>query len=455
MTSGCAAPVAEHESPNVILILVDALRRDHVGAYGYPKQTTPFIDELGARGIVFDDALSQAPQTLNSTASLFTSRNYPFLLWGVEHDPIPGVAEKRREQWARTPRLAAANLTLAEVLAAAGYQTVALFNNPHQHPTSGFSQGFDPARLLDRDADQAYARVDSVAAAFLDWHSTRDPTRPYFAYLHLMEPHNPYRPPAGYQELFPTGTGRHLYSNGRPSPEFTDADLVTLTALYDAEIRFLDDTLRDLVDELEFRGDVDETLIIITADHGDEFLDHGGLGHGKTVELELLRIPLIMAGGPVRARTGTRVEALVRNLDLAPTISDLAGVGQPEEFQGVSLVPAIDAADSTTLPPQISYAWIAELRSLTSRQWHCMRDLSSGRLTLYHRPTDPRGILDVADEHPEIAELCLAELERLEVEGSESRQTAEILKAVETGGEITPESEAVLDQLKALGYVEE
>ena len=84
-----------------------------------------------------------------------------------------------------------------------------------------------------------------------------------------------------------------------------------------------------------------------------------------------------------------------------------------------------------------------------------MRDLGNGRLTLYHRPTDPRGILDVAGEHPEIAELCLAELERLEAEGNESKQSAEILKAIETGGKIPPESEAVLDQLKALGYVEE
>jgi arylsulfatase A-like enzyme len=461
MTTGCAPRNEEvatdqpHDPPNVILILVDALRRDHVGAYGYPKPTTPFMDELGAGGIVFDDALSQAPQTLNSTASLFTSRHFPFLLWGVEHDPIPGVAEERRAQWARTPRLAAANLTLAEVLGGAGYQTVALFNNPHQHPTSGFSQGFDSARLLDRDAGQAYARVDTVTTAFLDWHSNRDHGQPYFAYLHLMEPHNPYRPPAEYQALFPPGTGRHLYANGRPAPEFTDNDLETLTALYDAEIRFLDETLRSLVGELELRNDMDETLIIVTADHGDELLDHGGLGHGKTVELELLRIPLIMAGGPVKAHAGTRVAELARNIDLAPTIVEMAGLEDAAEFQGVSLMPVIDNAGSATAPPQISYAWIAKLRSLTSSEWHCMRNFADGRLTLYHRPTDPRGITDVSGDHPEIAELCLAELERLEAEGERAKQTAKALKAVETGGEITPESEAVLEQLKALGYVEE
>lgn len=443
------------EPPNVILILVDALRRDHVGAYGYPKPTTPFIDELGACGIVFDDALSQAPQTLNSTASLFTSRNHPFLLWGVEHDPVPGVAEERREQWARTPRLAAANLTLAEILGVAGYQTVALFNNPHQHPTSGFSQGFDSAELLTRDPGQAYARADSVSTAFLEWHSSRDPGRPYFAYLHLMDPHNPYRPPAEYQSMFPRGTGRHLYANGPAPPGFTDNDLETMTALYDAEIRFLDDTLRDLVDELDARDDLAETLIIITADHGDELLDHGGLGHGKTVELELLRIPLIVAGRPLENRAGTRVKELARNMDLAPTIVEMAGLEMPEEFQGVSLVPMIDGADPTVAPPQLSYAWIADLRSLTSAEWHCMHDLADDRLTLYHRPTDPRGITDVSVDHPETAALCRAELDRLEAEGEEARLRAETLKAIETGGEISPETEAVFEQLKALGYVEE
>ena len=189
----------------MILVLVDALRRDHVGLYDYPKPTTPFMDELGHRGVVFDDALSQAPQTLNSTASLFTSRIFPFLLRGVEHQPVPGVAPEQKDQWARTPRLAAANLTVAEVLAASGNQTIALFNNPHHHPTSGFDQGFDTARLLDRDAGQAYATVDTVADAFLDWHATRDPDRPYFAYLHLMDPHNPYRPPEAYRDIFPPG----------------------------------------------------------------------------------------------------------------------------------------------------------------------------------------------------------------------------------------------------------
>lgn len=446
--------VRPHEPPNIILALVDALRRDHVGLYGYPKPTTPFIDALGHHGVIFDDALSQAPQTLNSTASLLTSRRFPFLLRGVEHGEIPGVAPERRDQWARTPRLAAANLTVAEVLASAGYETVALFNNPHHHPSSGFDQGFATARLLDRDPDQAYARIDSMTEAFLAWHEDREPDRPYFAYLHLMDPHNPYRPPEAYRELFPPGHGRHLYVNGRPVESFTATDLETMTALYDAEIRFLDDGLGSLVAELENRGDLDNTIIVFTADHGEEFMDHAGLGHGKTVELEQLRIPLVMAGGPVDSADGARIESLVRNLDLAPTIVELAGVGVPEEFQGTSLMPLIDASAPATEEPRISYAWIAQLRSLTSDQWHCMLDLESGRLKLYNRLDDPSGLRDIAGSHPEIAELCRGELDRLEAEGDEGRRHAEVLKAIETGGEFPVESAEVLEQLEALGYVE-
>ena len=459
MSGGCGqhddhpTPSAAASRPNIILVLADALRRDHVGLYGYPKPTTPFIDELGRSGVVFDDALSQAPQTLNSTASLFTSRSFPFLLRGVVHDPVPGVAPEQKEQWARTPRLAAANLTLAEVLQHAGYQTVALFNNPHHHPTSGFDQGFDRAVLLDRDSGQAYARVDSVATAFLDWHAARERGRPYFAYLHLMDPHNPYRPPEEYRELFPPGKGRYIYANGAPGPGFTTDDLVTMTALYDAEIRFLDDGLRTLEAGLRDRGELDETLIVITADHGEELMDHGGLGHGKTVELEQLRIPLIFAGGAAERWSGTRVTETVQNLDLAPTFAELTDVEIPPEFEGRSLLPLLRGEATAGSP--VSFAWNAKLRSLTSDEWHCMRDLGTGRLVLYHRPTDPGGATDVAEANPDIAALCVRELDRLETIRLETDREALALKAIETGNEAPPESDEIIEQLEALGYVEE
>ena len=455
--SSCGRPdrtqpeTADRPRPDVLFILVDALRRDHVGLYGATASATPFLDELGARGTVFDDALSQAPQTLNSTASLFTSRAFPWLLRGVEHDPIPGVAPERRDQWARTPRLAAANLTVTEVLRDAGYQTVALFNNPHHHATSGFWQGFDEARLLPRDPDQAYARADSVRQAFLDWHAGRDPERPYFAYLHFMEPHNPYRPPDAYRKLFPPGPGRYSYTNGRPEPGFSAADLATMKALYNGEIRFLDDQLRELVGELERRDGLGTTLIVVTADHGEELMDHGGLGHGKTVELEQLRIPLLVAGGPVAPAAGRRIGSLVRNLDLAPTLVDLAGIDPPASFEGTSLLPLLSDPPVAPAPAAVSFAWIARLRSLTSAEWHCMRDLDRDLPVLYHRSVDPTGATDVAVDHPDLVELCLSTLDRLEQQHDESIARARELKAIEAGG--APD-EGVREQLEALGYVE-
>ena len=459
LLTGCAAPTedatttATTQTPNIILILVDALRRDHVGLYGYPKPTTPFIDELGRSGVVFDDALSQAPQTLNSTASLFTSRHFPFLLWGVEHAPVPGVAPKHREQWARTPRLAEANLTLAEVLGQGGYETLALFNNPHHHPTSGFDQGFDEARLLERDPGQAYARVDTVVDTFLAWSESTDEVRPIFAYLHLMEPHNPYRPPERYREIFPPGKGRHLYTNGPPEPKFTTNDLRHLKALYAGETRFLDDGLRHLVESLAERAVLDDTLIVVTADHGEEFLDHGGLGHGKTVELEQLRIPLVFGGGVAQRWAGLRVDETVRNLDLAPTLIDLVGLSIPDDFEGRSLLPLIRGETSGAAP--VAFAWNAQLRSLTTDEWHCMRDMGSDRLTLYHRPTDPAGTIDVSEDNPEMAALCTREFDRLEAIKLETEKEARILKTIETGSTLPPESDEVLEQLEALGYVED
>jgi arylsulfatase A-like enzyme len=328
---------------------------------------------------------------------------------------------------------------------------VALFNNPHHHPTSGFFQGFEEARLLDRDPDQAYARVDSVRDAFLDWHANRDPSRPFFAYLHLMEPHNPYRPPEAYRELFPPGPGRYEYVNGTPSLSFSDQDLAHMRALYSAEIRTLDDGLRAVIGELERRGVLDRTLVVVTADHGEELMDHGGLGHGKTVELEQLRIPLVMAGGPARGAAGRRVGELVRNLDLAPTLVELAGVEVPPEFEGESLLPLLAGPSTVAVGRTRSFAWNAKLRALTSSTWHCMRDLEDDRLTLYHRPSDPAGMNDVAVGHPRVAELCRTELDRLEGLRLESVRRANRLKALETAG---PETEQVREQLEALGYVE-
>lgn len=438
------APAAER--PHIVLVLVDALRRDHVGAYGYSRPTTPFLDRLAAEGVVFDNAWAQASQTFNSTSTLLTSRHFPYLAASLGVAPIPGLAEGLRLRHAKVPRLAAANLTLPEVLRDAGYETLGLFTNPHHHPASGFWQGFTTARYLPRSADMAaYARGPKVHAALFDWLDQRQSDAPFFVYFHLMDVHAPYRPPLRLRKRFVTVKGRERYLNGIPEEGLTADDLAYMEALYDAEIRFVDGVIEALVEDLEERGLWHRTVLVVTSDHGDEFLDHGGLGHGMTLEPEQLRIPLIIAGPGVElipARAGN----LVRNLDLAPTLADLAGI-EVSDFEGESLLPALRGESHDDR--RTSFAWLGTLRSLSDADWHFATDLASGATTLYDLRRDSRGTTNLAEERPEVVEDLSAALRRFE----RRRVEAERFMAdnPEEAAEALPAE--IVDQLRALGYL--
>ncbi|MEM7353408.1 MAG: sulfatase-like hydrolase/transferase, partial [Acidobacteriota bacterium] len=197
--------------PDLILIVIDALRRDHVGFHGQPAPTTPQLDRLAASGVVFDNAYAHAPQTFNSTAALLTSRYFPWLAEQQE----TGLAGAPPEN--RYFALASANRTLAEALKDAGYQTMAVLTNPHHWAGSGFWQGFEHPIYLTADSRAAaYARADRVHAAFLDWFDRALQPGPYFAYLHFMDVHNPYRAPRAIQRQFVTARGEDRYTNGLP-----------------------------------------------------------------------------------------------------------------------------------------------------------------------------------------------------------------------------------------------
>ena len=181
------------ERPNIILVVIDALRRDHLGIYGYDKPTSPFMNSLAEEGLVFDRAYSHGSQTFNSTASLMTSRYFPYVVPRTPDDaPISDLVPEMATQHARNPVIAGLNLTLAEVLEGVEYQTLAVFTNPHHHSSSGFWQGFESARYLTPERrNLPYAGASRVHEAFFEWYDTEREGRPYFAYLHLMEVHNP------------------------------------------------------------------------------------------------------------------------------------------------------------------------------------------------------------------------------------------------------------------------
>ena len=338
------AACSEPEPPiqNVVLISIDTLRFDHVGLYGAERGVTPVLDGLGARGVVFDQAVAQAPWTIPSHATMLTSL-YPSVL-GVGPYADPG-------------KLSDAAVTLAEVFRERGFATAAVTGG-YVSQALGFDQGFDSFR--ETPGEPTMARAVNLAVQWLD---QRDPARPFFLFLHTFEVHQ-YRPHARFRELWVRpydGPLRELES----VPAFVQdpANLPRVRALggedwrylrdlYDACLASVDYEIGRLLDGLEARGLRETTLVVVTSDHGEEFGEHGGSGHGYTLFDENLRVPLLMSHPSLPAR---RVAQQVRLLDLAPTLAELAGPPAPALWQGTSLVPLFGGA-SLSLPAFVEHA---------------------------------------------------------------------------------------------------
>ncbi len=337
---------------NVLLVVVDTLRADHLGCYGHPFDTSPHLDALATEAIVFDRAHAPAPRTAASHASLFTS-TYP-----ASH----GVWNELRLADGSTayPALAPEALTLAELLRAAGYQTAAVADGGWIQRGRGLDQGFD-------HFDSRYCGVRDRVAAARDWLRRRDRARPFFLFLHTYQVHTPYLPERGYEEPF-VGDYRgglhdalaearafladndphdlenplvelqerffrpHLFDDDDwPTPKIDDADAAYLAGLYDAEIALVDEAFAKLLGDLRETGLLDSTLVIVTSDHGEEFAEHGQLFH-KQVYQSTLRIPLLLRL-PGGAAAGRRPEP-VDLLDLMPTILAALGLEVPSAAQG-------------------------------------------------------------------------------------------------------------------------
>jgi len=441
--AGAAASGPERAAPrHLLFVVVDTLRRDHVGLYGHGVPTTPFVDELAEDGLVYLAATTQASHTFPSTASLFTSRLRPTLTRNPGYRPHPRWSEERAANLAPYPALARVNRTLAEELRDRGFRTLAVFTNPHHHATSGFWQGFEAARYLPpRDPEQQHAVAGDVRRHFLELLDAEPPgERRLYAHLHFMDPHTPYRPPARLAARFAPREGRDRFvRHGIPETPPSAEDLAYMRGLYDAEIRHVDDTLARIARDLEERGLWHDTLVVFAADHGEEFLEHGGLGHGTTLERELLRAPLVL--GNATGRPPHRETRLVANLDLAPSILHLLGLPPAPHFGGRPL-PGVGPAGAPARSESPA-AW-KSLRSLTTPAWHLVHDEESGELRLYDLRADPDGRVDLAAERPdEVARLR----ERLARWWAEPDPPSD-----EASPPLPPE---VREQLEALGYLEE
>jgi arylsulfatase A-like enzyme len=324
--------------PNILVIVVDALRRDHVSYYGYDYTETPNIDEFASDSVVFTDAYTNAPWTIPSIYTMNTSR-YP---------SVHGAEFTRRGN----DKLA----VMAELLRENGYDTEAYIANPVLDREIGFARGFDsyvkyedfsPLMFIRRST--LYFLIES-ARVWKDQHSVADTTgwltgvlcdrlrvkrnKPFFIYAHYLDPHQPLNPPLEYVTGDQSFVERAVVFMDRQKPDILEDDKDVATLLYRAEVEYIDYSLGKIFDVLAEEGLTENTLIIITADHGEEHFEHGRYGHGTTHYKEVMEIPLILHAPDVRPAVSDYPVSIV---DIMPTIVNYVGVEVPGGSSGRDL----------------------------------------------------------------------------------------------------------------------
>ena len=399
------------------MIVIDALRRDHLPCYGYAKDTAPFLTELSARAAVFERAYSTASSTPPAVASLLTS------LFPSEHGVVHGFSPSLRERSGRprafvTP-LADEAVTLAEALAAGGYATYAVTQNPNVGAALGFTQGFTSFDHYRKaiDAPKIVDRLEQLKPAL-------ESRRPYLLYLHFMDVHAPYR---------------------EREPFFDDSlvgEAERRISAYDSGIHFVDGRLRELFGRFGWERD---TFLVVTADHGEELGERGRAGHAATLHAEVLDIPLVMLP-PGGLKQGRRVVAPVSLVDVLPTLREAARLAPSSGDSGRSLLPLVEGREAAW-PPRPLFASLSPpdgpiLRATYLEDWKWIGGGPEGDL-LFDLSQDPLERHNVAAAHSE-------RLERLRglhdvVEKSDRRLRAASRTIALDGEEV--------EHLRALGYV--
>lgn len=417
---------------NIVVILVDTLRPDHLGVYGYARDTSPEIDRLAAAGTIFTQARSVANWTNPTIKSLFTGRL-----------PQAVMREAVHSEAIRMP-LPAEVPTFAELLREKGYRTAALVDHPGIARNLSFDRGFDSFEMLYEKgaagrgvwgkSDVAY-----VAARFEDV-ALEAPGRPFLIYLHVVYPHRPYRAGAPYAGRF----GSEEYSGYRESerPQLVNA--------YDSEIRRTDDLVGRIHAFLAARGLSKNTWTILLSDHGEGFWEHGFDEHGNALYEEAIRVPLILVPPEGPREHPLRVDAPVANYDVFATILDIAGVREPGGTSGVSLLEsrrpgAADAARPLFIESAHSHDILARAAIRGNLKYAFYPGGNPARHLLFDLAVDPDERHDLYSVASDRA-TSLQTLMDAHVQDARRERARLMQRAVEPSAE-------TLDGLRSLGYV--
>jgi arylsulfatase A-like enzyme len=401
---------AEARPSNLVLISIDTLRADRLGCYGHDRPTSPTIDALAGRGVLFADASAPSPWTKPSHASLFTGL-YPGRNGVTTMDGV----------------LSAEATHLAERLAEQGFETLAVVNS-RLLAESGLERGF--SRLEHVPYRQGNRRGSPVTATAIEVLEHRDRGRPLFAFVHYMDVHSDYASLPAYEQRFTgkydgyaDGSTQQLYRYSLGLFRMDDDDAAHLLDLYDAGIRQVDDRLGRLFAYLERDGLLEDTLIVLVSDHGEEFLEHGGVLHGHSQFQEVVRVPWIMAGPSVA--DGRSIGLPVSLIDVAPTVLDLLGIPAAEGLDGVSLgrlvrggTPSLERrtlfyeADVVWPPPGPGISPMGSRRAARRGRYKLHYDVESLNAGLFDLDEDPGETVNVIADHSDLARELWIELRR-------------------------------------------
>lgn len=400
---------------NVILFTLDTTRADHLGCYGYANARTPNIDGLAADGVLFKNAMAEAPLTLPSHSSIFTG-TYPF---------IHGVRDNGGFY------LGPENITLAELLKQRGWATSAFVSAFVLDSRWGLDQGFDYyydnfdfAKYKKISLDSVRRNGGEVVKAFFDWFKTNGDRR-FFSWIHFYDAHAPYDPPEPYKSEYA----------GRP------------WGPYDGEIAYVDSLIGKVLESLREKGILDRTIIIIAADHGESLGEHGESFHAFFIYDSTVHVPLILKlpGANLKAKV---IDTQVENVDIMPTLLDLLGIAVPNKLQGKSLAPLMAGsragsdrmAYSESYYPRFHYGW-SELRSLQTARYQYIQ---APRPELYDIVLDPLERTNIYGQNDSVVKRFVGGMKRIDelspVPGHESKAPRKV-------------DDDTLEKLKALGYV--
>ncbi len=427
--SGCRPPEAP-PTRGVVLLDIDTLRADHLGCYGYPRATSPVIDEWARGAVVFDWAFAQAPYTPPSQSSLLSGL----------HVATHGVRT-------RADRLRPGIETIAELLAEKGFATAAFTDGGFMSRGFGLDQGFE---LFDSEG----GGLDRIGPKAIAWLEARK-DEPFLLLLHTYDVHTPYAPPTPLRERFaglvepptpgfePSSEALEAIRTSRWTPEplpLADRDLRYAEAMYDAEIAHVDAWIGRILASLAATGLDAHTTVILFSDHGEEFGEHGSLLHEKPYAT-VTRIPFIVR--TPGAKTGARRAEVIQGVDLLPTLSELVGARLPRGVEGRSLVAALRGETLAPRPAFGENPWVTPGSYMVDGDFHLLFQPGTESMELFRFRDDPQERIDLAGAEPRVVARMRGVLDRHDA----------LLASIAAQPDKSAIDDETAARLRALGYL--